>query len=264
MPWILKKGALRSIRKQLKLSRQELQEMTGLSRRCIKRHEEDGDAPLKIQDASMRLYCKAFKPFNVEADRFATWIDHEEEPKVKAGTKRRAPVAPIHDPAAPKITTLTERAKQEAAIKAYDIVDVGGQKLEMVGNLVIREIMDGFKPFADKRFVVEGDIAESRLIPKMAMEALGGTFGEGTLFRIDREVREGLPVYVTVFAPSAFHVSVLRECVRQGNRVSMVVRVYVKEPDETWKGFFIFEKDVKPRPWCFVLDEIQLPTETHA
>lgn len=254
MPWVLKKGALRSIRKSLKLTRAEVEERSGLSRRSIKRHETDEDAPYTIQEDTAKRYRDAY---NVKTERFATWSDHEEE-----ATRREARAAPVHDPAAPKIATLTQRAKQEVAIKAHDIVRVGEEPLEVVGNLVIREIMDGFKLYEGKRFVVQGEIAESRLIPKIAMEVFGGKFGEGTLFRIDREVREGLPVYVSVFAPNAAHVTSLRECIRGNNRVSMVVRVYIKDPDESWKGFFIFEKDHKPRPWCFVVDEIRTAAGT--
>jgi hypothetical protein len=75
-------------------------------------------------------------------------------------------------------------------------------------------------------------------------------------------VVKGLPVYVTVFAPQGAHALYLNDRNRSDRPVSIVVRVFVKTPEEYWKGFFIFEKRPLPRPWCFVVEGISRPVET--
>lgn len=103
---------------------------------------------------------------------------------------------------------------------------------------------------------VEGTIDDTDYVREPAMKVLGGNYGEGARYRIGREVVRGLPVYVTVFVPHGAHAVHLKECNRADKLVSLVVRVFVKPPDEYWKGFFIFEKRPVPRSWCFVVESI--------
>ena len=49
-----------------------------------------------------------------------------------------------------------------------------------------------------------------------------------------------------------------RELLQAGEaqaRALVIVRVVVREADDDWKGFFIFEKRPKPHPFAFVVDD---------
>lgn len=253
MPWILIPGALRRIRKGKKLDRKAAAKKVKLDERTIHRHESEELAPRSLQVETVNRYCAGY---DVEPEAFARWSDHEEE-----ATARKERSDRIRDPAAPRVATLTQRAKHELAIKAQKAIVVGGESLDVVGNVIIRDCMNTFAPYEGKRFVVEGIIEDTDYIPEPAMKALGGKYGEGGRYRIGRDVVKGLPVYVTVFAPQGPHALHLNECNRSDKPVSLVVRVFVKTPEEYWKGFFIFEKRPTPRPWCFVVEAILPPVE---
>jgi hypothetical protein len=248
MPWILIPGALRRVRKAKKLDRKAAAKLVKLDERTLHRHETEGLAPRTLQVETVNRYAKGY---DVERDAFVRWSDHEEE-----ATARKRRSDRVEDPAAPKIATLTQRAKHELLIKAQKSIAVGDESLEVVGNVIIRECMNTFAPYEGKRFVVEGMVDDTDYIPEPAMRVLGGKYGEGARYRIGREVVRGLPVYVTVFVPQGAHAVHLNECNRADKRVSLVVRVFVKTPDDFWKGFFIFEKKPVPRPWCFVVESI--------
>lgn len=248
MPWILKAGALRSIRKAKKLDRKEAAKLVGLDERTIHRHETEGLAPRTLQAETVKLYAKGYA---VEKEAFARWADRDE-----AAAVRKRPSSRIKDPAAPPVATLTQRAKLEWVLKAQKRVEIAGQSIEVVGNVIIRECMNTFALYEGRRFVVEGTIDDTDYIPKPAVDVLGGKYGTGVRYRIGREVIEGLPVYVTVFAPEAPHALHLNECSRADQSVSLLVRVMVKPAEGDWQGFLIFEKSPKFRPWCFVAEEV--------
>jgi hypothetical protein len=248
MPWILKAEALRGVRKAKRLDRKDAARLVGLGERTLHRHETEGLAPRTLQAENVKLYAKGY---GVEKESFARWADHEEDAAVR---KKRS--SPIKDPAAPPVATLTQRAKLELARKAQKRVEIAGESLEVVGNVIIRECMNTFLLYEGKRFVVEGTIDDTDYIPKPAVAVLGGKYGASARYRIGREVDEGLPVYVTVFAPEAPHVLQLNECNRADQPVSLLVRVMVKPAEGDWEGFLIFEKSPKYRPWCFVAEQV--------
>lgn len=254
MPWILIPGALRRIRKGKKLDRKAAARLVKLDERTLHRHEVDELAPRTLQIETVNRYCKGY---DVQPEAFVWWSDHEEEASTRKERSDR-----IRDPAAPKVATLTARAKHELAIKAQKSITVEGESLDVVGNVIIRECMNTFAPYEGKRFVVEGTIDDTDYIPEVAMRALGGEYGEGARYRIGREIVKGLPVYVTVFAPQGAHAVYLNECNRSDKPIMLVVRVFVKPPDEYWKGFLIFEKKPIFRPWCFVVEAILPPAPT--
>lgn len=255
MAWILINGALAKIRRTSKKTRKEVAAKTKLNLATIRRHERVDVAAVALQEETVRAYCDAYE---VEPEAFAKW-------SVEDASARKRRLARIPDPSAPALKTLAQRANHEVMIGAQDdACDIAGEMVPLVGNNVIREAMAAFGHYEGKRFVVEGLIDDTASIPAIAMSmAFGGRFGEGTRFRICREVRRGLSVYVTVFAPKLVDATALLECVRAARPVKLVVRVFVKPPDEIWKGFFIFEKRPTPYPWCFVVDAILPPEESH-
>jgi hypothetical protein len=258
MPWVLIPGALRRIRASKKLSRKAAAEKCRLDERTLHRHETEGLAPRVLHESTVDCYCKGYE---VDKEAFVWWSDHDQE-----ATARKERSDKIKDPAAPKIATLTQRAKHELLVKAQKSIVVDGESLDVVGNAIIREIMNTFAPYEGRRFVVEGTIEDTDYIPEPTAVVLGGRYGNGARYRIGREVIKALPVYVTVFAPEAAHAVYLNECHRADRRVSVVVRVVVNttgHPDKPdWKGFFIFEKKPVPRPWCFVVEAILPPVPT--
>jgi hypothetical protein len=254
MPWVMKSGALRSIRKAKELDRRDAAKLVGLGEQTIHRHETKGLAPRTLQAETVKRYAKGY---GVEKEEFARWSDHEEE-----ATVRKKRHSPVKDPAAPPVATLTQRAKLELALKAQKRVDIAGQSVEVVGNAIIRECMNAFVLYEGKRFIVEGTIDDTDYIPRPAVAVLGCKYGASARYRIGREVVEGLPVYVTVFAPEASQVLHLNECSRSDQRVSLLVRVMVKPAEGDWEGFLIFEKSPKYRPWCFVVEQVLPSTST--
>lgn len=259
MPWTLRKGALRALREAKGWNRHQAAEKVGLSFMTIRRHEIEKLAPATLQEESIASYCAAYE---VEKDAFVEWVEAGGRSPAAA---RPGEVGAVEDPAAPQLKTLTKRARSEIQTGAFDFLDVGGESLELVGNTVIREVMHGFAAYENRRYVVEGTIDETAAIAPKAMElAFAGSAGEGTRFRIGREVRQGLPVYVTVFAPNMAHAQHLNQCIRARRRVALVVRVFVKRAIDDWLGFFIFEKTPKPRAWCFVIEAILPPERIRA
>jgi hypothetical protein len=116
--------------------------------------------------------------------------------------------------------------------------------------------MTAFGLRVGERLAVNGLISDTKYLHESAARLLNAKLGEGATFRIDREVVKGLPVYVTVFTRIAEHTRYLMEHHKSKKPVTVIVRIFAKEPDENWKGFFIFEKKPKPRPWIFLVDEI--------
>lgn len=238
-------GKLRTIRLALRLDRKAAAEILGLDERTLHRHESERFAPRTMHGASVKGYCSGYK---VEAKAFAKWAG--------PNAKRKAPADSLQDSTAPSIALLSQRAKHEHLMKAQKFVNLDGESLEVVGNVLTRDIMNTCNPYDGKRFVVDGVIEDSDGIPATTTQALGARYGDGARYRVGREVVKGLPVYVTVFAPQAAHAVYLNECNRSHRPVSLIVRIFVRPPDEYLKGFLIFEKNSIFRPWCFVVEEI--------
>lgn len=248
MPWVLIPGALRRLRRAKGWDRSEAAKRTGLDERTIHRHETDGLAPTTLQTESTRRYRLAYE---CEAKAFVRWADHDDE---EAKRKPRTPR--INDPAAPVIATLTERSKHELLIHGGKKIKIGDEEIEVVGNAIVQDCMTAFALHEGKRFAVDGQITDVRYLPEPAAKVLDAKLGEGASFRIDREIVKGLPVYVSVFTRSAAHTRHIMDCHKGEKNVTVVVRIFVKPPENDWKGFLIFEKKPKPRPWIYLVEEI--------
>src|SRR5260370_18696474 len=146
MPWILIPGALRRIRKGKKLDRKAAAKLVKLDQRTLHRHEVDELAPRSLQIETVNRYCKGY---DVQPEAFVCWSDHEEE-----ATTRKERSDRIRDPAAPKVATLTARAKHELAIKAQKSITVEGESINGVGNVINRECMNTFQPSQGTRSAV--------------------------------------------------------------------------------------------------------------
>jgi hypothetical protein len=241
---MLIRGALRRLRKGNKLDRKEAAKLAKVTEWTLHRHETEELAPVTLRDYIVKEYMKAYK---CPAESFVTWVDHNERP-------RR--LNRIKDPAAPRIATLTERAGHELAIGAKKTISLRNETIEVVGTGLIQDCMTAFALHEGKGFAVEGIVSDTRYLPDIAARALGAQIGAGASFRIDREIVKGLPVYVSVFTRRGEHTRELLERHRARKEVTVLVRIFTKPPEGEWKGFLIFEKKPKPRPWIFVVDEI--------
>jgi hypothetical protein len=247
MPWVLIPGALRRLRRAKRLDREATAKLLGLHPWTIHRHETHALAPHALRAYLVKIYMRGYQ---CDAESFAVWKDHGD-----AGADRPQLV---RDPAAPKIQMLTERAKHELAlgIRGKKTVRFGGEEIPVVGNAIINECMTAFALYQDKRFAVEGLISDTRYLPEAAAHKLDAPLGAGGTFRIDREIVRGLPVYVSVFTRTAEHTRHLIDCNNSEKTTTVIVRICIKPPEGDWKGFFIFEKKPKPRPWIFLVEDI--------
>jgi transcriptional regulator with XRE-family HTH domain len=120
-------------------------------------------------------------------------------------------------------------------------------------------------------FVVSGKITIFKRMTTKEADALGAKENHGlgiSRFCVQRQVRGIIKgklqtevFYATVFAPQIDQACHLLECFKRKVAVSVLVRVAVREYDESigWNGFYIFEDDHHRWPWAFVVDEIVSP-----
>jgi hypothetical protein len=252
MGWVLIPGALLRLRHRLKLSRAEAADKFGLTVETMRRHEHRTDAPRTLRDYIVRIYCKGY---GVPPEAFVRWEGSGEGEK--RGRKRK-----VKDPAAPKIQTLTERVEHELATSPDQTIQFDGRKFRVVGAKIMQECMTAFALHAGKTYAVSGIVSDSRALPERAAKMLNISNGVGASFRIDREIVAGLPLYVTVIAKTVEDTRFLLDRHQNKQPVTVLVRIFVKEAIEDWKGFFIFEKKPTPRPWIFLVDHVIGSTET--
>ncbi len=128
-----------------------------------------------------------------------------------------------------------------------------------------------YKKSQGHAFVVSGKITIFKRMTTKEADALGAKENHGlgiSRFCVQRQVRGTIKgklktevFYATVFAPQIDQACHLLECFKKKAAVSVLVRVVVREYDESkeWNGFYIFEDDHHRWPWAFVVEEIITP-----
>lgn len=246
MPWALIKGALRRLRVAQALDRAQAARRTGLRDHTIRLHEGT-KAPKMLRDDTVKAYAAAYK---CDPQEFVKWIDHAStDPKNEIDDH-------AHDPIAPPAGTLERRAQRERELGGATRITTTTGSYEVLGAALLRRCFSACQVHKDEQFAIIGRISDQDYIPEFAARMLGAEVGAGAIFKIERKIAKGLPVYATVFTRTVAHTKHLMDRADAQKRATVIARVFVKVPDEYWKGFFIFEKPKRPRPFAFVVEEV--------
>jgi hypothetical protein len=247
MPWLLLPGTLRQLRRARQLDRRAAARMTGLAIATVRRHEESALATRGLQDETVRRYAAAY---GCAPEAFARWIDHGQVPSARAAA---ADDDALTDEAAPPRSTLALRAACERALGEPQVV---GDGVPLVGPAFLEKVNTACALFRDQRVAIAGRVEDHGYAPEAAARAIDAEVGVGARFRLSRSVVRGVPVFATVFTRRLEHTRYLLERAEDRRRATVLTRVFVKTPGDGWKGFFVFEKRPKPRPFAFVVEDI--------
>ena len=246
MPWALIKGSLQRLRVAQALDRAQAARRTGLRDHTIRTHEGP-KAPRLLRDDTVKRYAAAYK---CEAEAFVKWEDHA------ARVVPSDHAEPVLDPIAPPSGTLERRAQRERELGGGAQVTTPSGSYELLGAALLRRCFSACQVHKDQRVAIVGRISDQDYVPEFAAKVLGAAVGAGAIFKIERKIAKGLPVYATVFTRTVEHTRYLMDRADAQKRATVIARVFVKVPDEHWKGFFIFEKPKRPRPFAFVVEEV--------
>jgi hypothetical protein len=243
VPWVPIKGALKKQRVARKLDRRELAKKAGLRERTIRLHES-AKAPATMQADTVKRLALALQ---IERELFARWVD-QALPEVIDDDQ--------NDPSLPPVGTLGERARREREMGKAAALETPSGQYELLGAARLKQCMTACALYKDQRFAVAGKVDNHESLPDPAAKVLDVEIGVGARFMLVRKIAKGLPLYATVFTREIDHTRRLIDCAEAGDKITVISRVVVAPPKDDWKGFFIFEKPPKPRPFAFVVEEI--------
>ena len=207
-------------------------------------------------------------------------VDTEIARQFKAALKRRprgAPQAPVSVESEPSglelQRPLTSNAEVERAIGRHaDVVTLPTGTYPLVGCDWLHELETQYAEYVGKTFAVVGLVRDTRPIPQRAVTVLNAESGRGATYVKIGRIASGrdshggshhIDVWPTVFAPKGEHGKALLAAHREKLLVTVLVRIVIAERkvgatrDDTWEGFFWYEKGKpSPKPWAFVSDEV--------
>jgi hypothetical protein len=156
----------------------------------------------------------------------------------------------------PPAGTLELRAEQERHLGGPGQIAIAGEKVELLGAILIQRINTACELYRDQRFGWHGQVTKQDYLPEIVGKVLGVRVGVGALFRLERRIGKDSLIYITVFTQNAEQTRYLMDCADEKKKAEVLVRVFVKPPEDDWKGFFVLEKTKRPRPFCYLVEKI--------
>jgi transcriptional regulator with XRE-family HTH domain len=242
--WLLIKGALRRLRNKRKMEMADLAKRSGLAERTLWLYESR-TPPKSIHADSVKRLALALE---CEREELARW---------EAFRQLDAPDdQAIDSTGLPRVGTLFRRAEEERQFGGSNAITTGSGTYDLLGPVVLRRCFSACAVHQDQKFAVAGLITDHDYLPEVAAKKLGAKIGAGARFRMERKITKALPVYATVFTRDVNHTRHLMDHADSKKMATVIVRVVVEPPEKDWKGFFIFEKTHRPRPFAFVVEEV--------
>ncbi len=252
MPWIPVKHALRKLREGRGWSLQDLEDESGVSVRSITAIES-------------RKPPSFVKPQNAEAISLAFGLKLREYNDWPTSSRwivwhatRDARAVDDDVPQISAVGTLSKSAKIERQRGLHAIMM---QTSEGPANLLGLDRLDKVfsmpKAHMGKVFAVAGKVDQHMPMPSSAAKKIGAGEDDGVIYRITRAVAKNLPIYVTVYAPTAEIAQRLMTAYDDGERVVMLVRVVYDPYKGPWRGFFFIEDGPpKAKKFAFVIEKL--------
>jgi hypothetical protein len=241
MPWVLIPGALRRLRNKLHLDWEAAAKATRLRVHTMRLHESK-DAPRCLRLVTVEAYERGYECNRVE---FVKWEDYG-----AANDKEGSSTPPAG--------TLQLRAEQERSQGGTGTITIRNETFELLGAVKLQRINTAFGLYKNERFGWTGRVTQQDYLPEIVARQLKIPLGDGALFRLERKIGKNAPIYITVFTTNIEHTRYLMDCADEKKPATVLVRVFVKLPEGDWKGFFVFEKPKRPRPFCFLVERVAL------
>jgi transcriptional regulator with XRE-family HTH domain len=246
MVWVPIRGAVKKLREASKLEQRELAKKSGLTERAIRLYESKR-APKTMYAASVKALAGVL---GCAPEDLATWVT-----RPRRGSGDEDEVESLLT--LPQPSTLARRAHRERELgKDGEVVVTGGGRYPLVGPTLLKRCQAACATVAGERFAIAGTVQDYEPLPARAAAVLDVRAGQGSRFLLARNIARGVPFYATVFTRALAHTERLVCAGEAKSRVTVIVRVIVKEDDGDWKGFFIFEKRPRPHPFAFVVEDL--------
>ena len=245
MTWVPIPQAVRKLREAAKLEQRELAKKSGITERAI-RLLESKRAPKTMYAATVKALAGSLK---CAPEDLATWVPR------RRGNDVDDEIQSVI--ALPPASTLARRAQREQELgRDYETLTTTSGQYALLGPTLLKRCHAACATVENELFAVSGLIKDYDSLPARAATVLGVKVGQGARYLLARNVARGVPFYATVFTRDLAHTRQLIDLAEDKSRATVLARVVVKEPNDDWKGFFIFEKRPKPHPFAFVVDDV--------
>jgi transcriptional regulator with XRE-family HTH domain len=245
MTWVPIPHAVRKLREAAKLEQRELAKKSGITERAI-RLLESQRAPKTMYAATVKALAGALK---CAPEDLATWVarrrGHDVDEEIQSVI------------ALPPAGTLARRAQLEQELgRDNETLTTTSGRYALLGPTLLKRCQTACATVENQVFAVSGLLKEYDTLPARAAAVLDVRVGHGARFLLARNVARGVPFYTTVFTRDLEQTRQLLDLAEEKSRATVLARVFVKEPVDDWKGFFIFEKRPKPHPFAFVVEHV--------
>ena len=257
MPWIPVKHALRKLREGRGWSLQDLEDEADVSIRSL----------AKLESSTPPEYVKPHTAHNISSalgydlKKYNDWPVNARWIVWRAKTNKRDGDGDVAQLAAVGTLAKAARIERELHLNALTIETPDGPA-NLLGLDRLSRALSMPKASAGQAFAVAGNIDQHMPMPSSASRRLGAPEGDGVIFRLTRAVSKKLPIYVTVFAPTAELAHSMMTAFDEGERITVITRVVYEPYEGSWRGFFWIEDGPpKAKKFAFVVDKMVSETK---